>query len=335
MKKYFILLLCVLLLTGCGKVKLKDGSEAVVSFKKGKTTYNITADDLYEKLKETYGLQATIRMIDTYVLETEFKDYIDDAKKEAGELIKYYSEMLGGEDKLLDYVKQNFGYSDLDGYKDALYLSVMETHSVSEYAKTLVTDKEINKYYKESIKGDVEVYHILVTPKVKDDMTEEDKEKKEKEAKETAEKIIKELNKADNKFETFKKLVKEYTDDDSTKEKDGNLGFINYGDLGESYDELLDTAYTLKDGEYSKKVIGTELGYHVIYRKSIKDKKALKDVKDKIIETLSEKKINEDSDISVNSIKYYRELYNMKINDSELKSQYGIYLNNLLNQKDE
>jgi len=35
---------------------------------------------------------------------------------------------------------------------------------------------------------------------------------------------------------------------------------------------------------------------------------------------------------SINSMKHYRELYNMKIIDSTLDRQYGIYLNNLINQ---
>ena len=44
------------------------------------------------------------------------------------------------------------------------------------------------------------------------------------------------------------------------------------------------------------------------------------------------RKLEEDAEMSINSMKYYRKLYNMEIIDSELNRQYGIYLNNLINR---
>ena len=194
-----------------------------------------------------------------------------------------------------------------------------------------MTDKEINTYYKDKVEGDIEIYHILVTPDVKDSMSDEEKTEAENKAKDTINEIIKKLDESKDKLEEFKKLVKEYSEDDSTKEKDGNLGYLNYGDLDSNYDELIKSAYKLKNGEYSKSVIVTELGYHVIYRNSQKEKDALDDIKDKIIETLSKDKIDTVSTIALDSIKYYRKLYNTNIVDSELNKQYGIYMNNLAN----
>ena len=48
-KKIVVLMLCTFLLAGCGKSipTLKDGSQAVVSLKKG----NISVDDLYNEIK--------------------------------------------------------------------------------------------------------------------------------------------------------------------------------------------------------------------------------------------------------------------------------------------
>ena len=335
MKKGILLsLVCLLLLGGCGKIPtLKNGEEAVVTFKKGDEEHMISAEELFEELKNSFGLNATIKLVDTYILEKEFADYVDEAKENAKNFVDAQVESLGGEQEFLTELRNQTGYTDREAYENYLYMSYMQSHAVEEYAKSLVTDKEIKEYYDKDAKEDVEVYQILITPEVKDSMTSDEKKEAESAAKKKAEEVIKKLNESEdkNKLDTFKKLVKEYSEDESTKDKDGNMGYINYSDLDSNYDELLDALYKLKNGEYSKKVITTELGYHVIYRNASKDKAKLEDMKDEIIETLANEKINTDTDLSLNSMKHYRELYNMKIIDSTLDRQYGIYLNNLAN----
>jgi len=335
MKKGIILsLICILTLCGCGKIPtLQNGEEAVITFAKDKKEHKISTEELYEELKNNFGLEATVKLIDTYVLETEFKDYKEEATKNAEDYIDAMIESYGDEKTLLEAIQYNTNYSTIEAYQEYLYLSFMQSHGLEEYAKSLVTDKEIESYYKDEAKGDVEVYHILITPKVTDDMDTEKTKKAEEEAMNTAKDIIKKLDKADNKLEEFKKLVKEYSEDETSKEKDGNLGFINYGDLDQNYDELLKAVYKLKDGNYSKEVVTTELGYHVIYRNASKEKASLKDLKEEIIETLANRKMQEDTELSLNSMKHYRELYNLKIIDSELNRQYGIYLNSLANKQ--
>lgn len=337
MKKGLLLsLICLLTLCGCGKIPtLQNGEEAVVTFAKGNQEHKISAEELYEELKSNFGLEATLKVIDTYVLETEFKDYAETAKDNAESYIKAMIESYGSEEDLLNDIIANTNYSSIEGYQEYLYISFMQSHAIEEYAKSQVTEKEIEKYYKNELKGDIEVYHILITPNVTDDMDSDAKTKAENEAKTKVKDIIKRLDKSSNKLEEFKKLVTEYSEDESTKSKNGNLGYINYGVLDENYDELIDAAYKLKDGSYSTEVITTELGYHVIFRNASKEKEKLEDVKNEIIETLANEKMGSEVDIDVNAMKYYRELYNMKIVDTELDRQYGIYLNNLVNQTTE
>ena len=334
MKKGLILsLICLLTLCGCGKIPtLQNGEEAVITFAKDEKEHKISAEELFEELKTNFGLEATLKLIDTYILETEFEDYKEEATTNAENYIEAMIESYGDEKTLLEAIQYNTNYSTIEAYQEYLYISFMQSHALEEYAKNQVTDKEIETYYNDEAKGDVEVYHILITPDVTDDMKSDEKTKAEDEAMTKAKDIIKKLNKADNKLEEFKKLVKEFSEDEATKKKDGNLGYINYGDLDKTYDELLDAVYKLKDGNYSKDVVTTELGYHVIYRNASKEKASLKDLKEEIIETLANRKMEKDSEISLNSMKYYRELYNMKIIDSTLDRQYGIYLNNLANQ---
>lgn len=333
MKKRLVLLLCLLLLSGCGKVpQLKNGEESVVSFEKDGKKYNITANDLYNDLKSNYGLKSTIKMIDKYIFETEFTSFLKEAKDQADSQVKAYANMFGGEKEFEQMLQSNYNYASLDAYKEDVYASVLQTHAMEEYAKTLITDKDVEKYYNEKVEGDVELYHILVTPKVTDKMKDEEKKQAENSAKKILTDALKKLNEADNKLETFKTLAKEYSIDESTKDKGGLLGYLNYGDLNSNYDELLNTAFKLKNNEYSKDVITSELGYHIIYRSNQKEKDALKDIKEEIISTLAEEKIASNKDIDLESIKHYRKLYNMNINDDELNRQYGIYLNNLANQ---
>ncbi len=336
MKKGFILgAVCLFALCGCGKVpKLANGEEAVITFKKDDTEHNISANDLYEMLKDNYGLLATVDLLDKYILETEFPDYIESAKKTADNNIDSWITLYGGESNLLNALLSQTSFNSIDAYRNYMYIETLRSHAVDEFAKTKVTDKDIEDYYKNEAKGDVEVYHILITPQVTDNMTSEE----EKEAKNKAEakinEVLAKLKDADDKFATFKELVKEYSEDESTKNKDGNLGYINYYDLSSDYDELLDAAYKLKDGEYSTSMITTELGYHVIYRNASKEKDTLENLKDKIIDIIATKLKEQDSKISIHALKYYRDLYNMNIVDSNLNSEYGVYLNSQLNAQE-
>ena len=78
MKKILIGLFCILLLAGCGSVKLTNGESAVVTFNEG----GISTDELYQLLKEKYGAENIMNLVDKYLLDkkyedtTEQKDYV-------------------------------------------------------------------------------------------------------------------------------------------------------------------------------------------------------------------------------------------------------------------
>ncbi len=81
-KKIILSLICLLTLCGCGKIpKLQNGEEAVITFAKGDVKHQISAEELYKELKDNFGLEATLKVIDTYILETEFADYKDEAQR--------------------------------------------------------------------------------------------------------------------------------------------------------------------------------------------------------------------------------------------------------------
>lgn len=331
-KKIFALCAIMLLASGCGKVpKLENGKEAIVTFKDGE---KISVDDFYELIKNEYGLNSLISMVDKYICETEFEDYKDTASKNADALINSLKEQYGSEDKLLEAL-QGSGYNTIDAYKDYAYLSYLQSHAIEEYAKTKITDKEIENYYKNDAIGDMEINHILITSNVKKDATDDEKKAAQDEAKKKANEVIDKLNTAkkngENITEAFTKLAKEYSEDDSNKDKGGALGKINYGSLSSKYDELVKAAKSLKDGEYSTSVITTELGYHVILKVKTYEKDTLENLKDSIKETLAEKYVTDNkSSIGLNALQHYRKEYKMEIQDDEMKKQYSNYIQNAL-----
>ena len=331
-KKIFALCAIMLLASGCGKVpKLENGKEAIVTFKDGE---KISVDDFYELIKNEYGLNSLISMVDKYICETEFEDYKDTASKNADALINSLKEQYGSEDKLLEAL-QGSGYNTIDAYKDYAYLSYLQSHAIEEYAKTKITDKEIENYYKNDAIGDMEINHILITSNVKKDSTDDEKKAAQDEAKKKANEVIDKLNTAkkngEDITEAFTKLAKEYSEDDSNKDKGGALGKINYGSLSSKYDELVKAAKSLKDGEYSTSVITTELGYHVILKVKTYEKDTLENLKDSMKETLAEKYItNNKSSIGLNALQHYRKEYKMEIQDDEMKKQYSNYIQNAL-----
>lgn len=328
-KKVIVLGLCTLMVCGCGKTipTLENGQEAVVTFSNGD---KISVDELYNDLKSNYALDSLINLVDKKILEDKYKDNLESAKEYADSTMKSLEENYG--DDLLSAIQSYTSYSTIEAYENYVYLSYLQNLAVEDYAKTQITDKEMENYYEKSIYGDVLVNHILVTPNVSDDATDDEKTKAEDEAKETVKTIIAKLKESDNVKETFTALAKEYSEDESTKEDGGSLGYINDGTLSDSYDEIIKAAFQLKDGEFSTEVITTELGYHVIFREASKEKAAFDDVKDTIRETLANNLLSEDTTIATKAMQDLRKEYGVDIVDSEIQSQYATYIQNALSQ---
>lgn len=329
-KKIIVLALIVLLMSGCGSKipTLSNGDEAVVTLKDGSM---ISANELYEAIKDDYALEAMVNLVDKKILEDKYKDKVKEAKEYADSNIEQLESYYG--DGLLEAIQQNTSYSTIEGYKDYIYVSYLQNLAIEDYCKDQIAEKEIKKYYEKEVVGDIKVSHILITANVTDDMTDDEKTNAESEAKDKIEKIISELKKTDKGevAEKFAELAKEQSMDESTKANGGSLGFINKDTLSSEYDELVTAAYNLKDGKFSTKVITTELGYHVVLRTETKEKASLEDVKEDIKETLAAEYLQNNQIASVKALQELRKSYDLEIVDSELKSQYAAYIQNLLN----
>lgn len=328
MKKKLLICLAVLGLTsGCGKVStLPNGDDALVSF--SNTNLGISAGDLYSEVKGT-ALSKLIDMIDTKILLDKYPDKSSDADKYVNEqydLIKTNFKDDKGkfdEESLKEQIYAYYGITDIDKFKDIIRLNYYRTEAVNDYAKKSVTDKQIQKYYDENVYGDISCKHILITPAVTDDMSDEDKTKADKEALQKAKDIIKKLKNG----ESFDDLAKEYSDDTSNKDKGGDLGYFNTGDMLEEFEKA---AFALKKGKYTATPVKTKYGYHIILKTDEKEKPSLEDKKEEIINTLVSEAKSNDTALSINALVELRKEYGMNIEDDEMSKLYSTYISNSL-----
>ncbi len=305
--------LILLLITGCGKVpKLENGQELVVSM----NNIEITIDDLYQEMKERYGRDILIEMIDQLMLNQEYKNN-EELKKEIEAQIDYIK--LQTQDNFLEVIKTQGGFNNEDELKAYLEINLKRKMAIDDYVRTLIKDKEINNYYEEETVGDIKASHILIKPKATDDMPSEGKEAKEKEALELANDLIKQLNEGAK----FKDLAKKYSDDEGNKDDGGNLDWFNKGKMAQAFEEA---AYNLALNTYTKTPIKTEFGYHIILKTDEREKPKLKAVKENIIITLINQKIEQDPNLNHIALEKLRNKYQLKIHDSLLNKQYNNYL---------
>lgn len=288
---------------------LKDGTQPIVSVD-GK---NITADELYEDMKNQYPINVLLDKIDDKIL-TKLYEEDDEMKEEVNSNAEYYLNMykqyysdVESEEELLE----KMGFASYDKYLEYLTLDYRKNKYLEEYVENNLKDNEIQKYYDENVFGDINCQHILVSVKESDDeegLTED-------EAKSLAEEIINKINDGTS----WEDIQKEYKDS------------ITYEDLGyQSWDASLESTFleAIKDmdeNSYSKEPVKTSYGYHVIHKLDQKEAPKLKDVKDSIIEDLVAEKKSEDQDLLYKALINLRKEHEVDFSDTVMKEKYDTY----------
>ena len=322
MKKKIGISLCILsvlifTVTGCGKKAELDDNKTAVSLKENK----ITATDYYNEIKKT-NISKLVDMIDHQLFDEKYES--DDTEdKTVKQQIDQLKENYTDESTFLNVIKQYFGVNNEDELESMLRLEYKRNKAVEEHVSDNLSDKEIEDYYNENIIGDIKAKHILISPEVDSDATDEEKEKAEEKAKKQAENIIKKLEDG----EDFEELAKKYSDASATAEDGGELGYFNTDDMDENF---IEKAKELKNNEYTKEPVKTQYGYHIILKEKQKDKPKLKEVKDSIKETLTNYKLENDPKLHYESLIAIREDNNIKWNDDELEKQYEELMDQLL-----
>lgn len=267
-KKVLIPILAVVLVALIiGAVYLTQRSETVATVEKEK----ITQEQLNKELNEKYGATVLNMMISNKVVDLEadkakVKVTDKDVQAELDKMVKQY----GGQETFNMLLAQN-GMTE-DVFKEQVEQNLKVTKILEPSIE--ITDDEIKTYFEDNKASfntpeQVEASHILV--------------KDEKTAKEVKKKL--------DDGEDFAKLAKEYSTDEQTKEKGGELGYFTSGQMVEAFDKA---AFSMKVNEISDPV-KTDYGYHIIKVTGKKEAKeaTLEDSKAKIKEDLLAQKVQE------------------------------------------
>lgn len=285
--------------------KLENGLEPVASI----DGLTVTAEDLYENMKEIYSVNKLLDIIDNKILEEKYPE-TDEMNTELNDQAEKYYNMYN---QYYGYSKEEFltknGFGSERAFIEYLRLQYRRTQYTDDYIKEQITDKEIEKYYEDKVYGDINTKHILV--KVSSSATDEEK----KEAENLAKEIITKLNEG----KSFDEVKDEYKDK------------ITYEELGyKAYNASLESAYMeamqkLENNSYTKEPVQTSYGYHVIYRIDQKEKPALEDVKEEIITSLVSEHKSKDTSVQYKALEKMREDAKLKFTDTVLEKKYETY----------
>ena len=278
---------------------LENGEEVIVSI----SDKNITANDLYNDMKEYYSVNVLLERIDKMLLEEKYPED-NDMKTEVNKMADYYISMAEtyygySEDQFLESNE----FKNRDEFIEALKLEYRRNRWFDEYTKSLVTDKDINSYYENNIYGDIKTKYISVAG------TDDN-------AKSLAERIINRLNNG----ETYDAIVDHYKERITTKD----LDYVSFdSDLDKSYLEALKK---LNDNSYTKEAIQDSNGYKIIFRGDSKDKEELENIKDRIIKVLANEKKDTDSTLLYKALIDMRKDAKVEIKDTNLAKEYDKYI---------
>ena len=290
---------------------LKDGTQPILTV--NNTTY--TADDLYNDMKDTYSINILINSLDKMILDKKYKEdnEMNDSVKQTAEY--YYSMYEQYQNITKEQFLENNGFKSEKEFLEYLKLDYRRNLYYDEYVKNLINEKDIEKYYKDEVFGDVNSKHILVSVS-KDDTSENEKELSDEDAKKLANEIIDKLNKGTS----WDDVINEYKD----KITNEDLGY-------RAFNASLDAAYlkemkNLEVNTYSKTPILSSYGYHIVYKIDQKDKPELKDVKEDIITILAEEKKNDDSNLYQKALINLRKEAKLEFKDTDLGEKYNKYI---------
>ena len=311
--------------------KVKNGDEVIATLKGKK----ITAQDLYQELKEENGTNALINAVDEYIASKEVKITKDD-EKYAQEVVDYYKEYANYYNTDLKTFLANYvGLSNISTEKefyDFVLKDYKKTLAVQKFIGDKASEDDLKKYYKENFSDKLTVKHILIQV----DSDAEDKDKADKDAYNKAVELINTLKKTDSKKleKKFETLAKENSDDTETYSNGGLIEDFSKKDVVE---EFYNAANKLKDGEYTTKPVKTTYGYHIILKISSTPVEKYNDIKDQVKTEYAKSLLNADSTLQVSEWDKLRSEYKLSIKDSEVKKAYEKTIKNALktdNSKD-
>ena len=309
-----------LLVTGCGNNAELEDNHTIVKTDEG----TIKADALYEKLRDKYGISMLVDLIDHQLFDEKYKTDNEEEETIDSQVEQMKSQYNNDQEAFEAAITQYLGVEDEDELREMLSLEYKRNLAIEDYVKKSITDDEIQKYYDDEVIGDMKVRHILIKPDTNDDMSTEEQQEAEDKAKEEAEDLIKQLDDGAD----FAELAKKNSDDTGSA-SDG--GLIDYFNKDDNMDEaFLNASIDLEEGKYTEEPVKSSFGYHIILKVDQKSKPKLKKVRDDIIETLADEKLNEDATLRYNALIEIRKDAGIEFKDDSLKKDYDELMDQLI-----
>ena len=247
-------------------------------------TQSYTDTDYLAQFKESKDNDDKIKQeVISYMIDNEVvyqQAQKDKIKVTDDEVNQKYSQI----EKMLDTNQEYKKLLDDAGVdEDYLKKTIKKDLAVQKYRENFeqdlkVTDKEVEKYYKEH-KDDfkeesVEAYHILVSTLDDNNKTVDDSKKEELKSK--AESLLKEIKNGGD----FEKIAKENSDDKSSGKKGGYLGYFTKDSKNAQFTK---EAFKLEKGQVSD-VFETPFGYEIVKVTNKKtEQKSLEDSREEIV----------------------------------------------------
>lgn len=189
------------------------------------------------------------------------------------------------EDQLSTYFKQNMAKYQIPEKRAAQY-ALLDLSKLR--AQTQIPDDALKAYYNQhladyKVANSVHVEHILFKTIGKTDA-------EVAEIKKQAESVLKQAKSGAN----FEALAKKYSEDDASKIKGGDLGWIVEG---QTVPEFQQVAFNLPKGSISD-LVKTQYGFHIIkvLDKQTAHTKTFEEVRSSILPILLDQKVNDEAD---------------------------------------
>lgn len=281
--------------------ELKNGEQVAVTVGKE----NITANELYDRLKEVNSMSVVLEKVDRIILEDMYTLTESDKSSIESTAQTYINNAQQTYNMTEEEFLKSNNFDNKEEFLKYLELDYMRSTYFKEYAST---NEEVEKYYNESVHGTINTEHILVKT---ESMSDEDASSKANEI----------LDKLKNGT-SWDDLKNEYRD------------VITTESVPVDFDSNLESSYKtasqrLSDGSFSDSLVKTSYGYHIIYRKSTEEKPTLDTVKSRVQSILASQKQESDSNIYGKVLIEMRKNAGMEIKDTEIKEIYDYYVKTL------
>ncbi len=295
----------LLFLVGCGAPQLKDGEELVAEL----DNLQITADDVYQEMKQMYGAQALVEIIDNHIADQEVET-TDEILNQVDEMVEMYKMQYEQQGQDWEELLVSSGFRNQAEFEETLLNNLKREKALEEFLKRNLSEADVKDYYENDYHGQMDVRHILIRPDEGEGMQDpalddgmQDEEALD-EAYDKATEIIEKLNDGAD----FVEMVEKYSDDNVGEDS----GLIPNVSLEDHVDDFYYAAKALDVDEYTKEPVQTQFGYHIILKVHEEEKPSFEEAEAEIKAILAERTLEQSDD------EKFRELW------GELRQEYGI-----------